>query len=106
MIEQALERNTEAVLRLVSLLEAGAKVEACVPSPTKAETSVDVVPEDAQVAATVITLPDLRAALESLSHSGKTKEAKAIIKHFGVARLPEVPIEQWPEMMAMIEAAL
>lgn len=45
------------------------------------------------------TLETVRAKLANLSQSGKQKEVKAIIESFGVAKLTDIPAENYPEVM-------
>lgn len=45
------------------------------------------------------TLETVRAKLAALSQSGKQKEVKAIIESFGVAKLTDIPAENYPEVM-------
>lgn len=81
---------------------------AAAPEKTVAESSPTVAPaapaQPASTAATELTLVDVRAKLAALSQAGKAAQVKGLLGNFGVAKLTDVPAEQYGELMAAAEA--
>jgi hypothetical protein len=54
--------------------------------------------------APAITLEQLRAKMAAVSQAGKGPECKALLARFAAANLTAVPVEQYRELMAAVEA--
>ena len=50
-----------------------------------------------------ITLEEVRAKLEALTQGGKQAEVKALIESYGVAKLTQIPAENYAEMLKKAE---
>lgn len=92
----AIDTFTAALVNLV-----GVKEKAKPAKPAPAPTGQALVPAEPKPATDqpVYTLEIVRAKLAALSQSGKQKEVKAIIESFGVAKLTDIPAENYPEVM-------
>lgn len=137
MIEQKLEKLTEAVTQLTVTIEAlletqRTKADEAAPKKAKKEKAPAPVASQPEVvtgsveqpqpvpfvtlqdpngavaseavktalaAASTITLEDIRAAAQQLLDGGKGALIKAITKEFGVTRLSEISVQQYPIIM-------
>jgi hypothetical protein len=72
-------------------------------SPKK-PVAVEEAPAPAEEAPEPITLEQLRAKMAAKSQAGKGPECKALLARFAAANLTAVPVEQYRELMAAVEA--
>jgi hypothetical protein len=47
---------------------------------------------------------EVKSRMTALSDSGKTKDVRDIVLSFGVSKMSEIKLEQYPELLAKIEA--
>ena len=73
------------------------------PTPEPAPEPVPVAPEPVPAAAPEITLKDLRDAAQAALDAGKLNDVVAINKRFGLKRISDAPVEQYPELLAALK---
>jgi len=89
----AIDNLTAALVEIISInLKPGVKP---MPVGTKETKPADKTKHADQP---TLTLETVRANLAALSQSGKQKEVKAIMESFGVAKLTDIPAENYPEV--------
>lgn len=77
--------------------------EPAAPAPAPAPEPVPVAPEPVPAAAPEITLKDLRDAAQTALDAGKLNDVVAINKRFGLKRISDAPVEQYPELLAALK---
>ena len=77
--------------------------EPAAPAPAPAPEPVPVAPEPVPAAAPEITLKDLRDAAQAALDAGKLNDVVAINKRFGLKRISDAPVEQYPELLAALK---
>jgi len=84
--------------------EPAAPAPAPAPEPVPAAPEpVPAAPEPVPAAAPEITLKDLRDAAQSALDAGKLNDVVAINKRFGLKRISDAPVEQYPELLAALK---
>lgn len=77
--------------------------EPAAPAPAPAPEPVPAAPEPVPAAAPEVTLKDLRDAAQSALDAGKLNDVVAINKRFGLKRISDAPVEQYPELLAALK---
>jgi len=99
------EKLAEVHAALLEQVEGGkakkAKKEKVAPAPVAAP---EPEPTPAPVAAPEITLSQIREAAQKALDNGKLDQVVAINKEYGLKRISDAAIEQWPEILAKLEA--
>ena len=72
-------------------------------APAPAPEPVPAAPEPVPAAAPEITLKDLRDAAQAALDAGKLNDVVAINKRFGLKRISDAPVEQYPELLAALK---
>jgi len=73
-------------------------------APAPAPEPVPAAPEPVPAAAAPeITLKDLRDAAQAALDAGKLNDVVAINKRFGLKRISDAPVEQYPELLAALK---
>ena len=90
LIVQSLTEVAEALLKLSKVLSADTEGA----QPFSGETTSGK--ESAPVAP---RLEDVRAVLADISRKGKTAEMKALLAQFGAAKLSDIPVERYDELL-------
>ena len=102
-----LEEGTFAILAPLEQVEGGktkkAKKEKVAPAPVAAP-EPEPEPTPAPVAAPEITLSQIREAAQKALDNGKLDQVVAINKEYGLKRISDAATEQWPEILAKLEA--
>ena len=73
------------------------------PAPAPAPEPVPAAPEPVPAAAPEVTLKDLRDAAQTALDAGKLNDVVAINKRFGLKRISDAPVEQYPELLAALK---
>ncbi len=77
--------------------------EPAAPAPAPAPEPVPAAPEPVPAAAPEVTLKDLRDAAQTALDAGKLNDVVAINKRFGLKRISDAPVEQYPELLAALK---
>ncbi len=101
------EKLAEVHAALLEQVEGGktkkAKKEKVAPAPVAAP-EPEPEPTPAPVAAPEITLSQIREAAQKALDNGKLDQVVAINKEYGLKRISDAATEQWPEILAKLEA--
>jgi hypothetical protein len=73
------------------------------PAPAPAPEPVPAAPEPVPAASPEVTLKDLRDAAQAALDAGKLNDVVAINKRFGLKRISDAPVEQYPELLAALK---
>ena len=72
-------------------------------APAPSPEPVPAAPEPVPAAAPEVTLKDLRDAAQAALDAGKLNDVVAINKRFGLKRISDAPVEQYPELLAALK---
>jgi hypothetical protein len=102
-LEQAVKENTAAVLALTAAL--GHQALAAAPATAKTEKSAPKTDTPAPAADKKLVYADVGGPINAFVKAYGVEKARAIIKPWGITKLTESKEEDWPAILAAVNAA-